>query len=283
MQQADVLSTTFAALADPTRRAILARLAKGDASVKDLSAPFDMSQPAISKHLRVLERAGLIEQGGRRSGDPGISGRHRCGTPPIGSTSTAAIGPRASNVSTSTCARSRRRTPEHGGDDDLITDRPGRNDTTTVYSDGSDLVFERTFERRGSASGRPSWTRIASPAGGDRTARPRPSWRWTSGPAAHGATSAAQPDRDDVTFHGTYLEIEPPTRYRWTFLFDVEGVGEMGGPETFTFEDLDGRTKVTSRRHFGSRSRRSRAPWRSGMVGGAVETWDRLAALLAEG
>ncbi len=62
-QQPDPLSTTFAALADPTRRAILARLAKGEASVKDLSAPFEMSQPAISKHLRVLERAGLIEQG----------------------------------------------------------------------------------------------------------------------------------------------------------------------------------------------------------------------------
>ena len=63
MQQSDPLSLTFAALADPTRRAILARLAQGEASVKDLSAPFDMSQPAISKHLRVLERAGLIEQG----------------------------------------------------------------------------------------------------------------------------------------------------------------------------------------------------------------------------
>jgi DNA-binding transcriptional ArsR family regulator len=61
--QQDALSTTFAALADPTRRAILARLAEGEASVKDLAAPFDMSQPAISKHLRVLERAGLIEQG----------------------------------------------------------------------------------------------------------------------------------------------------------------------------------------------------------------------------
>jgi DNA-binding transcriptional ArsR family regulator len=60
--QPDPLSTTFAALADPTRRAILARLAEGDASVKDLSAPFDMTQPAISKHLRVLERAGLVEQ-----------------------------------------------------------------------------------------------------------------------------------------------------------------------------------------------------------------------------
>ena len=63
MQSTDPLSATFAALADPTRRAILARLAGGEASVKDLAAPFDMTQPAISKHLRVLERAGLIEQG----------------------------------------------------------------------------------------------------------------------------------------------------------------------------------------------------------------------------
>ena len=62
-QTTDQLSTTFAALADPTRRAILARLAQGEASVKTLSAPFDLTQPAISKHLRVLERAGLIERG----------------------------------------------------------------------------------------------------------------------------------------------------------------------------------------------------------------------------
>ncbi len=59
----DQLSTTFSALADPTRRAILVRLADGAATVKELSAPFDMSGPAISKHLRVLERAGLIQRG----------------------------------------------------------------------------------------------------------------------------------------------------------------------------------------------------------------------------
>ena len=57
------LDSTFAALADPTRRAILARLASGDASVNELAAPFAMSQPAISKHLKVLERAGLISRG----------------------------------------------------------------------------------------------------------------------------------------------------------------------------------------------------------------------------
>ena len=60
---ADQLSTTFAALADPTRRAILARLVTGECSVTELAEPFDMSMPAVSKHLRVLERAGLIARG----------------------------------------------------------------------------------------------------------------------------------------------------------------------------------------------------------------------------
>src|SRR5213595_1259957 len=59
----DQLSLTFAALADPTRRAILARLSRGDASVTELAEPFEMSLPAISKHLKVLEHAGLIARG----------------------------------------------------------------------------------------------------------------------------------------------------------------------------------------------------------------------------
>lgn len=69
MEQIGYMSTTpdldvvFSALANPTRRAILARLAKGNASVNELAAPFEMSQPAVSKHLKVLERAGLIERG----------------------------------------------------------------------------------------------------------------------------------------------------------------------------------------------------------------------------
>ena len=59
----DSLSLTFGALADPTRRAMLARLAKGPATIKELSKPFKISKPAITKHLKVLERAGLIERG----------------------------------------------------------------------------------------------------------------------------------------------------------------------------------------------------------------------------
>ena len=70
----DQLSTTFAALADPTRRAILARLASGERSVTELAEPFEMSMPAVSKHLRVLERAGLGHaRGGRRNGVPAAS------------------------------------------------------------------------------------------------------------------------------------------------------------------------------------------------------------------
>jgi DNA-binding transcriptional ArsR family regulator len=67
---ADALSSTFAALADPTRRAILARLAAGEASVNELAAPFDISLPAVSKHLKVLQRAGLIERGRRAQWRP---------------------------------------------------------------------------------------------------------------------------------------------------------------------------------------------------------------------
>jgi len=59
----DPLSATFAALADPTRRAMLARLSKGEATVTELAEPFELSLPAISKHLKVLQRAGLVEQG----------------------------------------------------------------------------------------------------------------------------------------------------------------------------------------------------------------------------
>src|SRR5512144_2113395 len=63
MTASDRLNATFLALADPTRRAILARLALGEASVNELAEPFDMSQPAISKHLKMLERAGLVSRG----------------------------------------------------------------------------------------------------------------------------------------------------------------------------------------------------------------------------
>ena len=70
MQSQDHLSATFAALADPTRRAILARLSQGEASVTELAQPFEMTMPAITKHLKVLEKAGLITRGREKQWRP---------------------------------------------------------------------------------------------------------------------------------------------------------------------------------------------------------------------
>jgi uncharacterized protein YndB with AHSA1/START domain len=156
-----------------------------------------------------------------------------------------------------------------------------RNDAMTVYSDRGELVFERTFD----APRDVVWKAFMDP---ERI----PRW-W--GP--HGTTTSVvemdvrvggkwryvsrAADRDDVSFHGEYLEIEPPERFTWTFLFEVEGFGDQGGPETFAFEDIDGRTKLTSTSHFSSVEELEGA-LASGMISGAVETWDRFAAMLAE-
>jgi len=158
----------------------------------------------------------------------------------------------------------------------------GSTQTTTIYSDGGDLLFERTFD----APREQVWKAFTDP---ERVAQ----W-W--GPKGTTTTVAEMdvrvggtwryisraPDRNDVSFYGEYLEIEPPERFRWTFLFDVEGVGAQGGPETFTFDDVDGKTKVTAISHIGSVEALEGA-LATGMVGGAIETWDRLEALLAEG
>ena len=92
----DRLSETFGALADPTRRAILARLASGEASVTELAEPFAMSMPAISKHLKVLERAGLIARGRERNGAPAACKLAHCKTWPGGWNTTVASGKKAS-------------------------------------------------------------------------------------------------------------------------------------------------------------------------------------------
>lgn len=158
----------------------------------------------------------------------------------------------------------------------------GSTDATTIYSEGGDLVFVRTFD----ATRDQVWKAFTDPTlvprwwgphGTTTTVeemdvRPGGKWRYVSRAA----------DRDEVAFYGEYLEVDPPQGFRWTFMFDVEGMGPQGGPETFTFEQLDGRTQVTSVGHMGS-AEVIEAALATGMVGGALETWDRLAALLAEG
>ena len=95
------LDRVFAALADPTRRAILARLADGEATVNELVAPFGFSQPTISKHLKVLEGAGLVSRGRAAQFRPVRLNAAPAGSrPPAGSATTSSSGPRASIVST---------------------------------------------------------------------------------------------------------------------------------------------------------------------------------------
>jgi uncharacterized protein YndB with AHSA1/START domain len=143
-------------------------------------------------------------------------------------------------------------------------------------------VFERTFDAPREAVWKafmdperiPRWwgPRNTTTTVVEMDVRPGGSWRYIS----------HAPDRDDVAFFGEYLEIDPPNRFSWTFMFDVEGIGPQGGPETFLFEDLGGRTKVTSISHMGSPDVIEGA-LATGMVRGAIETWDRLETVLAQG
>jgi uncharacterized protein YndB with AHSA1/START domain len=102
--------------------------------------------------------------------------------------------------------------------------------------------------------------------------RPGGKWRYIS----------RGPNREEVEFYGEYLKIDRPRGFEWTFMFDVDGLGPQGGPETFTFDDVGGKTRVTSVARMGSVEAIDGA-LSSGMVGGAIETWDRLEALLAKG
>jgi uncharacterized protein YndB with AHSA1/START domain len=157
----------------------------------------------------------------------------------------------------------------------------GSTNTTAVYSDGGDLTFERTFD----APRDKVWKAFTDPQAIPRwwgkhgtttiveemDVRPGGKWRYIS----------RDSDREEVAFYGEYLEVDPPKGFKWTFMFDVEGVGPMGGPETFIFEDVGGKTKITSTGHMGSVEVLEGA-LSTGMVEGALETWDRLAALLAK-
>ena len=158
----------------------------------------------------------------------------------------------------------------------------GSTGNTQVYSEDGDLYFVRTFD----APLDQVWKALTDPDliprwwGKHGTTTTvvemdvRPGGKW------HYISSA--PDREDVAFYGEYTEVTPPTGYKWTFMFDVEGVGPTGGPETFVLEEVDGRTRVTSIGHMGSAEILEQA-LATGMVAGGIETWDRLEALLAEG
>jgi uncharacterized protein YndB with AHSA1/START domain len=156
----------------------------------------------------------------------------------------------------------------------------GSTATTSIYSIGGDLTFERTFDAPRALVWRaftdpeliPRWwgRHDTTTTVVEMDVRPGGRWRYVS----------HAPDRDDVVFFGEYLSVDPPREFRWTFMFEVEGGEPMGGPETYTFEEIDGRTTVTAVSHMGSAQAIDGA-LATGMVEGAIETWDRLEALLS--
>jgi len=156
-----------------------------------------------------------------------------------------------------------------------------RTGTTRVYSDGADLVWERTFDTPRELVWQafmdpervPSWW---GPHGTTATVvemdvRPGGRWRYISRAA----------DRDDVPFMGEYLEVEPPKSFKQTFIVDIDGMRDHVGVETFTFENVGGRTRLTSRSHSPSVEALESA-LATGMIAGGVETWDRFEAMLTE-
>jgi uncharacterized protein YndB with AHSA1/START domain len=158
----------------------------------------------------------------------------------------------------------------------------GSTESTTIYSEDGDLVYERVFDAPRELVWRahtdpeliPHWwgpmghrTRVE-----EMDVRTGGAWRYVSVDA----------DGGEFAFYGEYLEVTPIERIRWTFMFDVEGVGPQGGPETITFEDMgDGRTAMRAVSHMGSEAVIDEALG-TGMTQGAIETWDRLDATLAE-
>jgi uncharacterized protein YndB with AHSA1/START domain len=157
----------------------------------------------------------------------------------------------------------------------------GSTPSTTIYSEGGDLVFERTFDAPRDLVWRaftdpeliPRWwgkhgttTTVV-----EMDVRPGGRWRYVN----------SAPDRDDVVFFGEYLSVDPPSEYRWTFMFEVDGAQPQGGPETYRFVEAGGRTTVTAISHMEAPEVIDGA-LATGMVAGAIETWDRLEALLTE-
>ena len=160
------------------------------------------------------------------------------------------------------------------------TDR-GSTETTTIYSVDGDLHYERTFDapRELVWKAHTDAELVAKWWGplGHRTRveemdlRPGGKWRYVS----------TDTEGNELTFYGEYLEIVPPERIKWTFMFDIEGVGPQGGPETLTLEERDGRTVMRAVSHMGSEATIDEA-LATGMTQGAIETWDRLDALLSD-
>ncbi|HEX2194721.1 MAG TPA: SRPBCC family protein [Candidatus Limnocylindria bacterium] len=157
----------------------------------------------------------------------------------------------------------------------------GSTDSTAIYQEGTDLVYERTFDAPRDLVWRALTERDLIERWWGRAGSSTTVEEWDLRPGGRWRYVTRDRDGNDYTFYGEILEVEPPSKIKWTFMFDVEGLGPQGGPETMTLEEMDGRTQMRAVSHFPS-SEAIDAALATGMSEGAVETWDRLEALLAE-
>jgi uncharacterized protein YndB with AHSA1/START domain/DNA-binding transcriptional ArsR family regulator len=263
----DRLDRTFGALADPTRRAILARLAKGEASVTELAEPFEISMPAISKHLKVLERAGLIARGRERQWRPA-----RLEAGPLKDVAEWSERyrrfweesyDRLDEYLRSSRTEERRR--DMGGSGNKLTVKPvGEKEIhmTRVFDAPRDLVFEA----HSSCEHMQNWwgPRKYEFASCEIDFRPGGKWRIVhKGPG----------EEPDQGFHGEYREIVPPERITWTF--EWEGMPGHVAVETMTLEEHDGKTTITASSAWDTVEDRD-GMLNSGMESGAAESYERL-------
>ena len=207
------LDAAFAALADPTRRAIVSRLAQGDATVGELAAPFDMSLPGISKHLKVLERSGLISRGATHSSGPATSRSRRSTVRWTGSARTGACGTSASTssmrcwpASSGNPRRARRQrerrapVPEHGG-------APNELRFSRVFDAPRELVFRCMTDPD-------HLTHFWGPKG---VSAPRDGIKVDARPGGAFETVMVNDlDGNEYATRAVYDEVRPPERLSWT-------------------------------------------------------------------
>ena len=282
----DRLSLILAALADPTRRAILARLGQGEATVMELAEPFDLKLPTVSKHLKVLQRAGLVSQGRKAQWRP-----CRLEAAPLKDVAEwieryrdaweerhdrledylrelqAGDRPEDQERSSDLATREQIRGEAIMSKATLTAD-PAKQDIvmTRVFDAPRELVFKTYTD----PAHIPHWwgPKNLSTTVERMDVKPGGGWRFVQ----------RDGDGNEYAFHGVYHEVVAPERL--VFTFEFEGMPGHVMLATVTFEDVQGKTRLTDTSVFQTIEDRD-GMLASGMEQGATESMDRLAELLA--
>src|ERR1700704_352083 len=286
----DRLNATFAALADPTRRAILARLASGETSVTELAEPLEMSLPAVSKHLKVLERAGLIARGRDAQWRPCRLQARRSATSPPGSNTTAGSGRKASTAWTITCVscRRRRKNAAEGSRTGAFDECGTESGTSTREQDMNaagqspastadrEIVLTRTFDAPRELVF-DAWTDTKQivqwwgPTGFTTTTdemEEKPGGVW--GFVMHG------PEGTDYKNKIVFIEVVRPERLVYRHAGDA-GTDPVRFHVTVTFAAQGSKTRLTMASIFETAEERNRVVEKYGAIEGGKQTLSRLA------